>query len=263
MTTMPTPPRSPWQAFMRRPEPMNLERHAELTLRDGDFSYAAGAHLVPILVSEIPAAAANHPIVVVTDPAPGLAILVGLEPGRNLLVRDGNWMQGWYIPALMRLYPFAPATSVGGPGSIPLLADFASPQLGIGGAGEPMLDHGRPGREFTERLKLAHLVVQNAEPTRSFAQALIDSGIATPRPPSAPSPSPELDAVPGILRLDARALARLPDQRVLEWHRRGWTAAAVLMLHAERHGALLAALRRGVTPPRRREETPFAPSAIV
>lgn len=248
---------------MGRPETMSAGRHAELTLRPGSFGFAAATHLIPILFSEVPAAATSHPIVVVTEPAMGLAAVVGLEPGRNLLVRDGAWLQGRYVPAIARLYPFAPAAVLGEAGTIPLVADLAAEHLSIGGEGQSLFADNRPTPTLAMQLKVAHMILQETEATRDFARALGERGVAVARPPEQRGPMSLLPQADGVLRLDARALGRLPDAAVIEWHRRGWTAAAVLMLHAARHAAFLNALREAPVAPAKRDEDGFVPSSIV
>lgn len=256
-------PLAAWHVFMRRPETISHPLHAELTLRQGNFEFAAQTQLIPILFSEIPAAAATHPIVVVTDPAPGLAVLVGLEPGSNLVVREGRWLRECYVPMIARLYPFAPAAVLGESGTIPLLADLAADHLSVGGEGQRLFNDDRPGPALTQQLKGAHMILRDMAATRDFARALIERGIAadpTPAPRGAPSLMPRCT---GVLQLDARALGGLPDASVIEWHRRGWSAAVVLMLHAERHAMVLAALQRSDLARVPADESGFAPSAIV
>lgn len=252
-----------WQLFMRGPETMSCIRHAELTLRPGSFAFASDVQLIPILFSEIPAAATSHPIVVVSEPSVGLAAVTGIEPGRNLMIRDGAWLQGRYVPAIARLYPFAPAAVLGEADTIPLVADLAADHLSVGGEGQRLFVDGKPGPALAMQLKVAHMILQDTESTRDFARALIERGVAVDRPPEARGPLSLLPRIPGVLRLDPVALGRLPDASVIEWHRRGWSAAAVLMLHAGRHAAFLNALHHGPKTPMRRDDADFIASAIV
>lgn len=254
---------APWLAFIRQPEALDADVHAELRLRPGDFSFASGAQLIPILLSELPVAVTTHPIVVTAAPAPGLAVVAGREPGCNLHVNEGRWLRESYVPYAARLYPFAPAADVGSGGAIPLVADLAAPHLSVGGSGQPLFVDGRPGPALAPQLLAAHRILQDVAATAAFAEALVDHGIAAA--PGAPLPGPLEDIPLGddARRIDPRALARLPDDAVVTWHRHGWLAACVLILQAERHAAVLSAIDDGRRARARGPEAAFAPSSIV
>lgn len=94
--------------FYSRPEPLSVEAHGKLHFRpmDAPFAFAAGAHVMPVQVSEFGLAALNYPIIFAGDEKAPSAIL-GIRPGENLFVDEsGRFEHGAYLPGFLRRYPF-------------------------------------------------------------------------------------------------------------------------------------------------------------
>jgi hypothetical protein len=95
--------------FHTRIVPLEAALHGELKLnRDAGFGFSAGAATVPIGIDEFEAAAHSYPILFTDRTPPIPVVLLGFRPGWNLFVNDlGAWMQGAYVPAIVRAFPFA------------------------------------------------------------------------------------------------------------------------------------------------------------
>ena len=93
--------------FYHRPEALHPARHGRLSLvTKPNFSFAATAHAIPIMASEMPAAMRSYPIVFV-GPQKSPVIVTGLRQNENLFVEpDGSWSAPHYVPAYVRRYPF-------------------------------------------------------------------------------------------------------------------------------------------------------------
>jgi hypothetical protein len=93
--------------FYRKPEALHPARHGTLSLvTKPDFGFAATAHAIPIMASEMPAAMRSYPIVFV-GPQKAPVIITGLRQNENLFVEpDGSWSAPHYVPAYVRRYPF-------------------------------------------------------------------------------------------------------------------------------------------------------------
>lgn len=89
--------------------PVNAERHRQAKLKTVDrFDFAKGHHIVAVTVHEFARCASIFPIVFIKDDDSKTikpAVLLGLEPGKNLFVIDGQWGAA-YVPAILRRYPF-------------------------------------------------------------------------------------------------------------------------------------------------------------
>ena len=94
--------------FYGRPEPLTPEAHGKLAItpKQDPFAFAAGAHIVPIQISEFGLACMSYPIIFAGDQKTPMAIL-GLRQGENLFVnRAGRYAENAYIPGFIRRYPF-------------------------------------------------------------------------------------------------------------------------------------------------------------
>ncbi len=95
--------------------PINRERHAKLRIRDiTGFGFASQFHITYVTLHEFARAAAVYPLVFVEDKEKDEfrpVALLGLDAGDNLFVgSDGKW-EASYVPAIIRRYPFALAST--------------------------------------------------------------------------------------------------------------------------------------------------------
>lgn len=94
--------------FYRQPEPLSLERHRSLGVKqiNTPFSFLRQAHAVPITVSEFGMAATCYPIIFVGDAKTPVAVM-GIRQNENEYVDvQGNPDPDYYLPAFVRRYPF-------------------------------------------------------------------------------------------------------------------------------------------------------------
>jgi len=95
--------------------PLNKERHAKTKVKQiTDFRFASKFHIAYLTMHEFSRAAALYPIVFLEDKGKDEfrpVALLGLDAGVNLFINnDGKW-QGSYVPAIIRRYPFALAST--------------------------------------------------------------------------------------------------------------------------------------------------------
>jgi hypothetical protein len=94
--------------FYRQPEPLSLERHRRLGVKQipAPFSFLRTAHAVPITVSEFGLAATCYPIIFVGADKTPVAVM-GVRQNENEYVdASGNPDPDAYLPAFVRRYPF-------------------------------------------------------------------------------------------------------------------------------------------------------------
>lgn len=88
--------------------PLSSKEHEKLKLEGGgDYSFAKDSVAIVLAVDEFPAAERDYPIVFSeSEPAMPVA-LMGVPGQRNqFITKDGQWINGAYIPAYIRRYPF-------------------------------------------------------------------------------------------------------------------------------------------------------------
>lgn len=93
--------------FYRSPEAVSPDRHGNKGLAlSGDLSFAAKAHVIPLMAAEMPAAMRSYPIVF-SGPDLMPMVVTGIREGENLFIdAAGTWAEPHYVPAYVRRYPF-------------------------------------------------------------------------------------------------------------------------------------------------------------
>ena len=173
--------------FYRQIEVFDSARHGQLRRpASADFYFAAGATVIPLVISELPLAMRHYPLVFLPGAegdVPALAILVGVGNERNLFVgSDGAWRADTYIPAYVRRYPFHALRVDTQPD--PLLAiDATYVAAGEGDtagdtAGDTLVDAAGKASPFLEdTLAFSSEFLTLAERTEAMCRALMDAGV--------------------------------------------------------------------------------------
>lgn len=101
--------------FYKRPEPLSLERHRDLGVKQiaAPFSFLRTAHAVPITVSEFGVAATCFPIIFVGAEKTPVAVMGVRQNENEYLDANGQPDPDAYLPAFVRRYPFVFAADPG------------------------------------------------------------------------------------------------------------------------------------------------------
>jgi len=209
--------------FHTRIVPLDAALHGELKLnRDAGFGFSAGAATAPIGIDEFEAAAHSYPILFTDGTPPIPVVLLGFRPGWNLFVNDlGAWMQGAYVPAIVRAFPFAIIESEN---SETRLLGFESDAACITpSTGLPLFD----GRDPTAVIKDAFAFCQACQAgmneSVNFGAALDRARILSP--PQSAKIEAEGGAsvtIDGFRTVDRGKLAAVLDDVILGWRSRNW-----------------------------------------
>lgn len=208
--------------FYSRPVPLQADVHADLRVLPGHLDFAAGANALPLLVTEFAPAVHHLPILFAGDNAVPMAAL-GFGP-YNLFIKDGFWEEGVYVPAYIRRHPFILIETDGGKDYI-LGVEEGSDRLVRGGdEGQPLFADGKATDLVQQVLDFCGQYTHDHEHTRAFSQALLAQDLLATRNASVRlSDGRELN-LHGFRVVDVEKFTQLPDEVVLEWHRKGWLA---------------------------------------
>jgi hypothetical protein len=231
-----TTPRLP--LFYRDPQTLSSDRHAGWRLKDGDTAFAGETPYVPIVVSELAAAARCYPVVFRAGDAQPIAIL-GLER-RNLFVDLGRWEADTHIPAYVRRYPFG-FIPTGDPDGLALAIDAASDRiLQSGDDGAALFEDGKPSELTRQALQFCAAFGRDAELTRLFSTALQERDLLIDRRADATLPDGRKLGLDGFQIVDAEKFAQLDADTVSAWHHQGLLALVNFHLASlDRFAALL------------------------
>lgn len=225
--------------FYRDPQPLSAAQHGAWRLKDGDVAFAADTPFVPVVVSEIAAAARSYPVVFSDGEGAQPVAVLGLEQ-RNLFVADGRWTDEAYVPAYVRRYPFGFITTVN-PDGFALAVDAASDRVAPSGEeGAALFDADQPTKLTQDAMAFCNTFQGEAAATQAFGDALRAQNLLIDRRADATLPDGRKLGLDGFQVVDTERFANLDEAVVLDWHRRGWLALVHFHLASlERFGALL------------------------
>ncbi|WP_140718673.1 MULTISPECIES: SapC family protein [Gammaproteobacteria] len=207
--------------FYRRPELLNAAIHGAWRIRPAGVDFAAGANSVPVMAGEFAAAARHYPLVFAGAERMPVAVL-GLERS-NRFVKDGAWQAGAYVPAYVRRYPFVFAQMNEGDYALAIDAESAM-VVKDGSEGAPLFEDGKPAAITQQALQFCDAFTRESAATQAFVGALEQNGLLLERTASIASPQGGRTTLTGFSVVSAEAFEKLPEQVVVEWHRKGWLA---------------------------------------
>ncbi|MBP8936863.1 MAG: SapC family protein [Agrobacterium sp.] len=193
-----------------------------------DYHFAAASAVAPLSAEEVAHAAHIYPLAFATGEHSTLLAVLGLQPGRNLLVgENGRWITD-YVPATFRAYPFKLIRI--GEEQVALGYDKSSGLLVDEGRGEAFFG---PDGEPTQRIRdlLQFLVTFNRgqQTAAAFGGKLKDAGILEPWPLAIEEEGGRKITVQGLLRVNEQALGALDDAAFLELRQSG----ALMLAYAQ------------------------------
>ena len=208
--------------FYRQVVPLNRDTHRSLTFRapERPLDYAREAHLIPAVIDEFAAAAAEIPIAFLPGPTQPAAVFVtGLRPGVNAFISPKGRWDGHYVPAYLRRYPFIVGEV---PNADPVLCiDEAYEGFGAQ-EGKPLFSSsGEPEAPVTEALNLANNYRAAAQRTDVLTRLLQQFDLLRSVSFEAKLPDGQSTVVHGLLVVDEKAFAALSDERFLELRHAG------------------------------------------
>lgn len=206
-------------------QPVLLARKKHQNLRftpQKNLEYTRGMNSVPINGMEFSVAANELPILFGKDGKDNffpLAILSLTNQGHHLLNDKGEWKDEVYLPIFLRRYPFILSPKGG------VLFDSKAPHFANKESGKPLLTE---GGEFTPALKGAMNLLQRYEKqlerTREYAAACKEAGLFKQCDLAVRQGKGKPLSLNNLYMIDASKLNKLPDEKIVEWHRKGWLA---------------------------------------
>lgn len=232
---------------------ISRERHAnQRWQRFVSYEFARQSVLVPLVAAETPKASMAMPLAFIPQNDSYVpAALMGLEPGRNLLVApDGRWL-GRYVPSALRGYPFSLAKTEDE--TLVLCIDEDSGLLSDGPDGEPFFnDEGAPAEGLAQVMDFLQQIERNRGATAIACAALAEHDLIRPWPITLKGETGERQ-VEGIFQIDEAALNQLSDETFLRLRHAGALPLVYCQLLSMQHlpmlGELASAHARAPAPP--------------
>jgi len=208
--------------FYAAPRPLDRVKDAKLKVsRPSHFRFTANTNAIPLLVDEFPMAAAYYPIVFAAGPSPIPAAVVGLKNDTNLFLdKEGRWLNGAYLPAYVRRYPFILMDDPEQKQFV-LCIDEKSDMLGE--QGEYALFDGENPSDFTKSaMEFCAALRQQGDATDEFVAALKEHDLLMPNDAQIDLRDNTRLQLSGFLVIDPAKFDALPDNIILQWKKKGW-----------------------------------------
>ncbi len=208
-------------SIYQEPVTLQKEKHKNLRLTPQDnYNFAKGVDSVPLNGNEFFEACRDYPIVFTksaNDTYAPIALLSFIKNRNSFIDENGKW-NDTYTPAFLRQYPFALAQK----GIICIdekAAHFANDK------GNLLFEENGEEGEALKAIKetLTHFDMQETR-TSSFCKACKDDDMFKAFDFSVKQGDKEPQAIKGLYVLDEQKLTTLSDEKVIEWHKRGWLA---------------------------------------
>jgi hypothetical protein len=233
MSTTTTTPATPGEIsgsvlFYRQPEPLNVQMHGKLGVKQSDtaFAFAREGHAVPLTVGEFQLAAVCGPIIFVGEEKTPLAVM-GLNPGRNIFINDdGIFDPGFYIPAYIRRYPFVYAQDENAQQMV-LCIDRSAEFIVEGGGDMPFFNEKGEPSDYTQRcMEFCNNFEMERQRTLQFVQLLKDldlfetkEAMFTPTNPDGTAGEPQ--KIAEYFGISQDKLNKLPADKFIELRENG------------------------------------------
>lgn len=212
--------------------PLDREAHKKLHLRTdlSTVDKVKSLNSMFLTAVEFADACKEFPIVFVRvgeevkdgkQPVAPLAVL-GLKPGSNLFVEDGNWTAD-YAPAFIRRYPFMMAY-IDDQGNMALCID--DKWAGFGESeGQALFNADGNASEFLVNAKnFVESYERETERTRAACHELVELGVLQDMRFESGNEAGEKLDIGGFMTIDEKKLAELDDATVVRLHRNGLLA---------------------------------------
>lgn len=212
--------------FFKQPFALDLKRHKKAGLLPlQDVSFATDANSILINGVEFVEAAKSYPIVFTQTDTPLPSVVLGLEQQNYFVDEKGQWKDGAYIPAYVRKYPFV-FMNVPEQGQFLLCVDEEAKQFRATGNKEtlPFYDGENPSELSRNALEFCTAFHNYHQLTRQFCNALKDADLLVSTRSDAKLVTGREITLGGFLVIDEKKLNSLPDEKILEFQKKGWLA---------------------------------------
>ena len=221
--TKEAPPSGVLPMFFNTPMAVDPKRHAKAGITAmSDMSFARSTNSIAINAVEFFEAAKFYPIVFTGEDVPMPGIIVGLEKRNYFVDRKGQWKDGAYMPAYVRKYPFL-FLDVPEQKQLLLCVDESAAQFREQGGKDAhaLFDGEKPSALCNNALEFCKAYHQHYTHTIALGRDLKRSGVLEPMQSSTKMKDGRSITLNGFWVVDEKKLSELPDEMILDFHKRG------------------------------------------
>jgi len=188
-----------------------------------NISHVAGQHIIPISAAEYAQSSASFPIVFVKNPDSDRfrsVAMLGLEVGENLYYQDEKWI-GLSMPQSISMVPFSLGVDPDKENTLTACVDLDSEFVGEDKDLALFEEDGKDSEVFTNVQQALGRVFDNERMTESFIKELQENDLLQEIELNIALGSGEKKKLVGIFTINEDKIKNLPDDKVLDFHKRG------------------------------------------
>ena len=226
--------------------PIRKEQHQNLKLaKTRDLSHVAEQHIIPLTAAEFAQASASFPIVFVKNPDSERyrsVAMLGLEAGENLFYQDDKWT-AISIPQSISMVPFSLGIDPEKENTLTACVDLDSEFIGEE-KDLPLFEDGEKESEVLVNVQQAlGRLYDNERMTEKFIKELEEHDLLQELELNIALSTEEKKKLVGIFTINEEKVKELPDEVVLDFHKRGLFVPIYSMLGSLSQMNRLAQLR--------------------
>lgn len=211
--------------FFNKPTVLEPKLHNKFGLkREGGYEFAAKSNSVPLGVQEFPTAGKHYPIAFTMGENALPVAVLGIERQQNLFVdKKGRWRENTYIPAYVRLYPFALAPTQD-PTRMVLCFDEEADRVTKNARANDLafFENDQPSALVKNALQFCGEFQNDRRILQAFTRALSDHKLFQESRATIRLADNKNITFDGFRVVDETAFRQLPEAVVVEWFKNGW-----------------------------------------
>jgi hypothetical protein len=213
--------------------PVRKEQHQNLKLASQrNLNHVASQHIVPVTAAEYAQASASFPVVLIKNPdSPRFrsVVMLGIESGENLFYQEEKW-SGLSVPLSVGMVPFALGLDPDKENTLTACVDLDSEFVG---EDKDLALYEADGKE-TEVLKNVQdslgRLYENERMTENFIKELEENNLLQELELNINFSNGEKKKLVGIFTVNEDKVKSLPDEKVMDFHKRGLFVPIYAML---------------------------------
>ncbi|MCM2679983.1 SapC family protein [Echinimonas agarilytica] len=211
-------------------------KHTKINTQHG-AEYGENIHYAPAVADELRHLALEYPVCFIKDSETGqfgMHAVFGFDPGENLFLKGNQWHAN-YVPMHIRRQPFM--VGVKGPAGAQPTPENTVLTLNMSNArvqtvdGEPLFDAQGQATPYLQKVsQLAFDIVPAILRTEQFIKTLVANRLIEPIQLTITLKNGEETKFEGIYTINEEKLSQLSQEKVFEFHEKGYFQACYLIL---------------------------------
>lgn len=230
--------------------PVKKEQHQKLKLASTrNLGHVAGQHIVPVTAVEYAQSSASFPIVLVKNPDSERyrsVGMLGLEAGENLFFQEDKWL-ALSVPQSVSMVPFSLGLDPDKENTLTACVDVDSEFVGEDKELALFEDDGKESEVLVNVQKALGRLFDNERMTENFIKELQENDLLQELELNIALSSGEKKKLVGLFTINEEKIKALPDNKVLDFHKRGLFVPIYSMLGSLTQVNHLAQLRNRVS----------------